>query len=288
MVKIKLHIKSITGEILFEFEKENNTIKETVQNFLLSKKGEIIKYADLSEMNLSGISFDNSRFYNSSFDNSRFDNSSFYNSRFYNSSFDNSSFYNSSFYNSRFYNSSFDNSSFYNSSFYNSRFYNSSFDNSSFYNSSFYNSRFYNSSFDNSSFYNSSFYNSRFYNSSFDSKTIELARKNDQLKMFDSYKADFWMILLIRKHEIAGLKDALIKGMVNGSTYEGACACLVGTFANILHVNYKNVPRLMPDSSRPAERWFYMIKKDDTPENNAIVKLTIEWIEEFEMLLNAH
>ncbi len=235
MNKIKLHIKTLAGEILFEFEKENNTIKETVTELLKAKKGEWIKSADLSDMDLSGIDFSNSQF---------------------------------------------DNSQFYNSKFYNSKFDNSQFDNSQFYNSQFDNSKFY-----NSQFYNSKFDNSQFYNSQFDSKTFDNIRKSNQLHMFNSYKADFWMILLTRKAEIAGLKEALKNGIVNGSSYEGRCSCLVGTIANVAGCDYKSIPNLKPDAGRPAERWFFMIKEGDTPETSEVVKLTMEWIEEFEMYL---
>ncbi len=103
--------------------------------------------------------------------------------------------------------------------------------------------------------------------------------------MFNSYKADFWMILLTRKAEIAGLKEALKNGIVNGSSYEGRCSCLVGTIANVAGCDYKSIPNLKPDAGRPAERWFFMIKEGDTPEISEVVKLTMEWIEEFEMYL---
>jgi uncharacterized protein YjbI with pentapeptide repeats len=185
-------------------------------------------------------------------------------------SFDNSRFDNSSFDNSSFYNSSFDNSSFYNSSFYNSSFYNSSFDNSSF---------------DNSRFDNSSFDNSSFYNSSFDAATVKNIRDKNQLYMFDTYKADFWSILLKSQSEIAGLKKALQNGKVDGSTYTGECACLVGTIANIKKCNHEQIPNIKPDSNRPAEKWFLGIRKGDTPETSEMSKLTLEWIEEFESYL---
>ena len=68
----------------------------------------------------------------------------------------------------------------------------------------------------------------------------------------------------------------------------GDCACLVGTIANIRHKKYTELGNgLIPNSSRPAERWFMGIKKGDTPENNQISKITVEWIDEFQQLLEA-
>ena len=182
---------------------------------------------------------------------------------------------------------SFDNSSFYNSRFYNSSFDNSSFYNSSFYNSSFYNSRFYNSSFYNSRFYNSSFDNSRFYNSRFDNKTVENIVKDGQEHIFAISKNDVWAILLPAKNEIAGLKNALIEGKINGTAYTGDCACLVGTIAKVRQCDYELMPHITPDGGRPAEMWFRGIDPGMTPENSPKVKLTMKWIDEFESLLNA-
>jgi hypothetical protein len=76
------------------------------------------------------------------------------------------------------------------------------------------------------------------------------------------------------------LRSALIEGRVEGSTYEGDCACLVGTIANARHADYQQIG-IKPDSSRAAERWFMGIKKGDTPETNQISKITVEWLDEF-------
>jgi uncharacterized protein YjbI with pentapeptide repeats len=101
------------------------------------------------------------------------------------------------------------------------------------------------------------------------------------------FKTDLWSILLQAKKEILGLKDALINGKVDGSTYEGECACLVGTIANVAKVNYKNLIGIKTDISRPIERFFLCIKKNDTPETSQFSKLAVDWIEEFEVYLNA-
>jgi alkylated DNA nucleotide flippase Atl1 len=94
-------------------------------------------------------------------------------------------------------------------------------------------------------------------------------------------KYDVWSILSSAKDEIAGLVRALKEGKVDGSTYIGDCACLVGTVANIRGVGYDQMPSIKPDGSRPAERWFMGIRKGDTPETSQISAITLEWIEEF-------
>ena len=91
-------------------------------------------------------------------------------------------------------------------------------------------------------------------------------------------KADLWAVLGAAPHEVEGLRAALQAGRINGSTYTGKCACLVGTIANIQHCGINDIPGLPPDSNRLAERWFLAIAPGDTPENHAVAKLTDEWI----------
>ncbi len=98
----------------------------------------------------------------------------------------------------------------------------------------------------------------------------------------DDIKKDFFDVLSSAKNEVAGLKKALIDGKVNGSTYTGECACLVGTIANVKGCSYQAIDGIRPDSNRPAEKWFYAIQTGDTPENNQVCKIVVSWIEEFE------
>ena len=95
-------------------------------------------------------------------------------------------------------------------------------------------------------------------------------------------KKDFFERLLIAKNEAKGLYDYLQKGLVNGLSYEGECACFVGTVSKITKENYKNLScGLKPDSNSPTEKWFLAILKGDTPQNSQVSKITCEWIEEF-------
>ena len=50
MKKTKIQIKSIFGKVIFEHEKEDNTIKETVIAFLENFKGELMRNVNLSGM----------------------------------------------------------------------------------------------------------------------------------------------------------------------------------------------------------------------------------------------
>ena len=105
-------------------------------------------------------------------------------------------------------------------------------------------------------------------------------------------KADFLYVLLNAKKEVGFLKQAVIDGKIDGSTYSGECRCLSGTIEKsaIIHNGQdqeKNVKRILDcrASTRPAERFFLAIRPNDTPENNQASKIVLGWIEQFEMLI---
>ena len=89
-------------------------------------------------------------------------------------------------------------------------------------------------------------------------------------------RADFYDVLSHAGREVPALIDALKNGRVDGSTYTGACACLVGTIANVRGVYYGQIEH---DSHRPIERFFMGIKEGDTPETNPASKIAVEWAE---------
>jgi uncharacterized protein YjbI with pentapeptide repeats len=94
-------------------------------------------------------------------------------------------------------------------------------------------------------------------------------------------KEDIFAVLDQAPAEVPALLDALRQGRVNGTVYEGDCACLVGTIANARGCNYQLVG-IETDPSRPAERWFYSIRPGRTPDKSSKVRRTIEWIEEWQ------
>ena len=50
---IKIQIKSIWGEVLFEYEKENNTLKDTLEE--AAKQGANLTRANLTGANLTSV-----------------------------------------------------------------------------------------------------------------------------------------------------------------------------------------------------------------------------------------
>ncbi len=101
-------------------------------------------------------------------------------------------------------------------------------------------------------------------------------------------KNDLFALLLYAIPEIANLKKALIEGKVNGSTYEGECACLCGTLEKSSDEKIRTTIYDLRDSDRPIERFFLGIQTGDTPETNQISKIVFEWIEEFESIISTY
>ena len=78
---------------------------------------------------------------------------------------------------------------------------------------------------------------------------------------------------------------------MDGSTYTGDCACLVGTIANIRGEDVYDDGQFERDASRPAEQWFAMIRKGDKPDTDTgggfASQKALEWAEEFQRLASA-
>jgi hypothetical protein len=92
---------------------------------------------------------------------------------------------------------------------------------------------------------------------------------------------DYWLVLLNAAQEIPALREALVNGKVDGSVYDGACACLVGTIANARKCCFNSLVNIKPNSRRPIERFFLGIDQGDTPETSQFSKLAVQWLDEF-------
>jgi hypothetical protein len=105
-------------------------------------------------------------------------------------------------------------------------------------------------------------------------------------------KADMFYVLLYGKAEVPFLKQNIIDGKIDGTTYDGECACLSGTLENGAKAHNGETEKIKiasilscRNSDRPIERFFLAIRQGDTPENNPVSKIVLEWIEEWEMLM---
>jgi uncharacterized protein YjbI with pentapeptide repeats len=285
VTKIKLSIKNrFSGVIIFEYEKENNTIAETVKECIrqANEKGERanlsyadLRSADLSYANLSSadLRYANLRYADLSSANLRYADLSSANLRSADLRSANLRYADLSSANLRSADLRSANLSSANLSYANLRYADLSSADLSSANLSSADLR------------------------SADLRSANLSSadlRSADLRSADlsSIKNDLFVVLLHGKKEIGFLKENIVNGNIDGSTYDGKCACLSGTLANAAKHNNgkeegKRIKSIMDcrDSSRPIERFFLGIKKGDTPENNQVSKLVLEWIEEFETLL---
>ncbi len=81
--------------------------------------------------------------------------------------------------------------------------------------------------------------------------------------------------------EVDGLRLAIAEGRIDGSTYTGKCACLVGTIANVRGADTDSLGTLAPNSSRPIERFFLAIGEGDTPETSVFSRLALDWCDQW-------
>jgi hypothetical protein len=84
-----------------------------------------------------------------------------------------------------------------------------------------------------------------------------------------AFRADYWSILDQAPGEVAGLREAIVNGRINGSVYnDGECGCLNGTIAILRDCDLgelRSQTGIVADAGRPAEQWFIDIKKGDKP-----------------------
>jgi len=106
----------------------------------------------------------------------------------------------------------------------------------------------------------------------------DLRNSNIDEANLDEIRFDLWAVLDRAPGEVVGLLEKLRAGEIDGSRYNGTCACLIGTLAKIRGCDYQQLGDLAPDASRPSERWFLAIKPGHTPENNPVARITEGWI----------
>ena len=95
----------------------------------------------------------------------------------------------------------------------------------------------------------------------------------------ETARTDILDILAGAPAEVPELLAAIHEGRIDGSAYEGECACLVGTIANARGCPYEGLAGIEPNSGRPAERWFWGIAPGHTPADNPFAALAAQWIE---------
>ena len=118
-----------------------------------------------------------------------------------------------------------------------------------------------------------------------DLRYANLSYANLSYADLEPIKQDFFKVLDAAKPEVISLYDSIMRGKIDGTKYEGECACLKGTIANIKKCNYRDLKNgLKPDADSISERWFLAILEGDTPQSNQVAKITEEWMLEWALI----
>ena len=242
MANIKIEIKNrFTGSLLFEWESENNTIKETVFEALKTR-------ANLSDANLFGANLSDADLFGADLSRANLFGANLYDANLFGANLSDADL-------SR------------------ANLSGANLSGANLSGANLSGANLYRADLSGASLYRASLYRAN------------LSGANLSDADLSKIKYDFFGRLLTQKNEAEALKQAIIGGKIDGSAYEGECCCFVGTIANAVKCNYTSLPILKPDASSPTERWFLGIKKGDTHDNSQISKITLEWIEEFQMLI---
>ena len=97
---------------------------------------------------------------------------------------------------------------------------------------------------------------------------------------------DMLFIFQHLKEELPFLREQLINGNVDGTQYEGKCACLIGTAANAkkngnrIETICKQIPYYDKGTHNMGETWFLSIHVGDTPKSSIFAKHAVDLIDE--------
>jgi len=256
--KVKIQITSwLNGSVLFEYESVDNTIAKTLEK-AVSKDADL-RYANLSYANLSSA------------------NLSYADLRYANLRYANLSYANLRYADLRYANLSSANLSYADLRYADLRYANLSYANL----------RYANLSSANLSSANLSYANLRSANLRSALTLMGCALRGCKLKnlppqFINICSRDMLFIFNHLKKELPGLRKALVEGRVDGSQYEGECACLIGTLANLdggLTEVCSAIPYYEKDAANPGETWFLAISEGDTPKNNEFSKHAVMLID---------
>ena len=84
------------------------------------------------------------------------------------------------------------------------------------------------------------------------------------------------------KSELPGLRKALVEGRIDGTKYQGDCACLIGTLGKLdggITKVCKAIPFYEMGLQNYSEQWFWQIRRGDTPKDNQFAAHAVKLID---------
>jgi hypothetical protein len=116
-----------------------------------------------------------------------------------------------------------------------------------------------------------------------DMRDIKINNITDLDDYLNQCSRDMLFIFEHLRNELPGLRKALVEGKIDGTQYEGDCACLIGTLGN-LDGGVDNVCEAIPYYEKGlnnyGEQWFWQIHEGDTPENNLFAAHALKLVDQ--------
>jgi hypothetical protein len=106
--------------------------------------------------------------------------------------------------------------------------------------------------------------------------------KNLPLWWTNQCSRDMLFIFQALKAELPYLRERLVSGQIDGTQYEGECACLIGSLGKA-DGGVENVCKTIPYYDKGlhnlGEQWFFQIRPGDTPEKSEFAKHALKLID---------
>jgi hypothetical protein len=236
MKKIKIEIKHwMTGSILFEFEKENNTIKDTLIE--ATNKSADLRGADLRGADLRGADL-----------------------------------YGANLYGANLYGANLRGADLYGADLYGANLYGANLRGANLRGADLYGA-----DLRGADLYGADLRGADLRGA--DLRGADLAKL--PVDFINQCSRDIIFIFEHLKSELPYFKEQLLSGKVDGSQYEGECACLVGTLAHGKDVDKvcESIPFYEKGTHNMGETWFLNITKGDTPDKNQFAAHVLKLIE---------
>ena len=256
MSKTKITIKTILGKVIWESEKE--TLKEAV----------LEKYdidADLCDANLRNADLRNADLRGANLYGADLHGADLYDADLHGAKLYDADLYGANLYGANLHNANLDGANLRGANLHNANLHNANLNGAKLYGANLHGADLCGANLCGANLYGANLYKL-------------------PVDFINQCSRDILFILSCLKSEVPYLKQSIIDGKVDGSTYEGDCACLVGTLAHGKDTDKvcESIPFYVKGIHNMGETFFLNIKKGDTPENNEFSAHVLKLIEMFE------
>jgi hypothetical protein len=264
-MKLKIEIKSwLSGVVLFEFEKENNTVKDTVIE------------ANLRGANLYGANLYGADLYGANLYGANLRGADLYGANLYGANLRGANLYGANLREANLYGADLRGADLYGADLYGANLYGADLRGADLRGANLREADLRGANLYGANLRGANLRGANLYETDLGQLPKDYINQCSR---------DILSIFSYLKKEVPFLKKMLIEGKVDGSQYEGECACLIGTLANGnggLEQVCGAIPFYEKGTHNYGEMFFLNIRKGDTPETNQFSAHVLKLIEMFE------